>query len=137
MPTNTAGTTARQLPFQAIHYLRKNITFADNGRTVTVGTIPSGALVIPGISGLAVRVAFNGDTTNTSDIGITGTTTKYASALALGTLGWIELDTITEASASNLVVSADETIIATVISTASATTGSADIIIAYIPNNDQ
>lgn len=136
MATNTAGSNARQFHTQQVHYLRKTITYLDGGDTVTVGTIPAGSVVLPGLSGIAVTTAFNGDTTNTSDLGISGSTTKYASALALGTLGWIELDVITESSASSLLTTADETIIATVVSTASASAGSAEVIIAYIPDND-
>ena len=132
MATNTAGTTARELPIQAVHYLRKTITYANDGDTVTIGTIPSGSLVLPGLSGIAVTTAFDGDATNTADIGISGSTTKYAGALALGTLGWIELDVITESSANSSLTTAAETIIATVIATA----GSAEVIICYIPDND-
>ena len=132
MATNTAGDTGQAYVSNQIHYIAKTITYADNGKTVTIGTIPSGALVLPGVSGIAVTTAFNGDTTNTSDIGISGTTTKYASALALGTLGWIELDVITEASGNSSLTTAAETIIATVVSTASASAGSAVVVIAYI-----
>jgi hypothetical protein len=40
MATNTAGTNARQLPWQAVHYLRKAITKADATLVVKLGTIP-------------------------------------------------------------------------------------------------
>ncbi len=136
MTTNTAGSTAREHPHQQIHYLRKTITFAHDGRTVVVGYLPAGALVLPAVSGAYVTTAFDGNATNTADIGITGSTTKYASALALGTLGHIELDVITDASGNSSLTTAVEEVIATVISTASATAGSAEIIVAYIPDND-
>jgi len=132
MATDTAGGVGQVYVQNMVHYLSKTITYADNGTTVTIGTLPAGAVVIPGISGIAVNTAFDGDTTNTSDIGITGSTTKYASALALGTAGWIELDVITEASASDLSNSADVDVIATVISTASAAAGSATVVLAYV-----
>jgi hypothetical protein len=69
MATGTAGTTARQFTTQQVHYLRKSITYSDNGTTVTIGTIPAGSLILKPISGVAVNVAFNGGTTNTLDIG--------------------------------------------------------------------
>lgn len=116
-----------------VHYLRKDITYADNGKTVEVGTIPSGSLVLPAISGVYVTTAFNGDTTNTADVGITGTLEKYASDLALGTLGHIELDVITDASSNSSLTTADETIYSVVTSTASASAGAATIVMAYIP----
>ncbi len=84
-----------------------------------------------------MTTAFDGNATNTADIGISGSTTKYASALALGTLGHIELDVITDASGNSSLTTAVEEIIATVISTAAAAAGSAEVIIAYIPDNDQ
>lgn len=136
MATGTAGDSAREYHTAQVHYLRKTITFGDAATTVTVGTIPAGALVLPAISGAYVTTAFTGDSTNTVDIGISGSTTKYASALALGTLGHIELDVITDASANSSLTTATETIIATVVSTANPDAGSAEIIIAYIPDND-
>lgn len=136
MATNTAGNVARTFHTQQVHYLRKTITYADNGKAVVVGYLPAGALVLPGISGIAVTEIFNGDSTNTSDVGITGGATKYASALALGTLGWIELDVITESSGNSSLTTAVEEVIATVVSTADASSGSAEVIIAFIPDND-
>lgn len=136
MATNTAGSTARQFHQQMIHYLRKTITYADNGKTIAVGTIPAGSIVLPELSGVYVTTAFNGDTTNTVDVGITGTTQKYSSALALGTLGFIEQDVLTTSAASSLLTTVDEAIIATVVSTASASAGSAEVVMAYIPDND-
>ena len=136
MPTNTAGTVAREFHTQQIHYIRKTITFADNGATVTCGVIPSGSIVLSELSGVYVTTVFNGGSTNTCDVGITGSTTKYSSALALGTLGFIEQDVMTTSAATSHLTTADETIIATVISTAGATTGSAEVIMAFIPDND-
>lgn len=132
MATNTAATNARLYHTDQVHYLAKTITFADDGKTITVGTLPAGAVVIPGLSGIAVNTIFNGGSTNTCDIGIAGSTQKYASALALGTLGWIETDVVTVSSESSLLATADETIIATVVSTANASTGSAVVMIAYV-----
>jgi hypothetical protein len=103
---------------------------------VTVGYLPPGAVVIPGISGIAVNTVFNGGSTNTCDVGIVGNTTKYSSALALGTLGWIESDVITESSGTALATTAEEKVIATVVSTASASTGSATVIVAYVIPED-
>jgi len=132
MATNTAGSKARVHHENLVHYIAKTVTYADNGRSVEIGTLPSGAVVIPGMSGVAVNVVFNGNSSNVIDIGISGSTQKYASAMALGTLGWIELDVLTEAAGSRMDTTAEETILAGVTSTASATTGSATVIIAYV-----
>lgn len=133
MATNTAGTQARQLPFQAIHYLRKKITFADNGATVDVGTIPAGAVILKPLSGVQVAVAFNGNATNTLDIGPSTDvgTDLWGTLLALGTIAHVPLDEVV-----TFRVTVDTKVQAKVVSTAAASAGAADIIIAYIPDND-
>jgi hypothetical protein len=133
MATGTAGSTARRTTDQHIHYLRKAITYLDDGLTVNVGTLPAGAQIIKPISGVAVNVAFNGGSTNTLDIGRstdTGTN-DLATILALGTIGFIPIDEVV----SNL-ISTDTLIQAKVVSTATASAGSGVIIIAYALDND-
>lgn len=132
MATNTAGGQGQDYHQNMVHYLAKTITHADAGKTVKVGRLPAGAVFIPGISGIAVNVVFNGDSTNTCDVGITGATTKFSSALALGTLGWIETDVLTESQASAMVNDTDVDVLATVVSTADPSTGSATVIVAYV-----
>lgn len=133
MATNTAGTVARDFHKQMIHYLRKGITYADNGKTVNVGWIPAGALIIKPISGVAVTTAFNGDTTNTVDIGPStdSGTDLWATDLALGALAFVPFDE----AVTNMVL-VDTLVQAAVVSSASASAGAAEIVIAYIPNND-
>lgn len=133
MATNTAGTSARKFSLQAVHYLRKRITYANDGQTVDIGTLPDGALILKSLSGVAVNVAFNGGTTNTLDIGpSTDTGTNlWGTLLALGTIAFVPLD-----EAVTLLVSGDTKVQAKVVSTASASAGEAVIVIAYIPNND-
>lgn len=124
---------ARQFHTQQVHYLRKRITYADNGTVVQVGTIPAGSIFLKTISGVVVRTAFNGDTTNTVSIGPStdSGTDLWATALALGSIGPVGFD---EAVAQY--VSSDTIASATVTSTASASAGVAEVIICYIPNND-
>ncbi len=136
MATDTAGNQGQVYHTNQVHYLAKTITFADAGKTVTIGYLPPGAVVITGISGVAVNTIFNGDSTNTVDVGIVGTTTKYSSALALGTLGWIEQDVLTESAGSAMATTAEEKVIATVVSTANPSTGSATVILAYVIPED-
>lgn len=134
MATGTAGTAARQFHTQQIHYLRKSITFADDGTTVTVGTIPAGSLILKPISGVAVTTVFNAGSTNVLDIGPStdSGTDLWATDLALGTLAFVPLDE----AVTNL-VSVDTIVQAAVdLTGTAATTGAAEIIIAYIPDND-
>lgn len=122
-------TPARVLYTQQIHYLRKNVTFADNGTAVTVGVIPSGAQIVKPISGVAVSTAFDAGTSNTLNIGTSADDNLYATLLAVGATTFVPLDE----AVSNL-VAADTTITATVVLTGTAATaGSAEVVIAYIP----
>lgn len=125
---------ARDSGTQEITYLRRGITFADNGLTVDVGTLPAGASIVKPISGVQVNIAFNGATTNTLDIGPStdSGTNLWATLLALGTIGFIPLD---EAVANTVTV--DTLVQAKVVADASPTTGSGEIIIAYTLDNDR
>lgn len=131
MATNTAGTVARELTTQQIHYLRCNLTEA-SATTGTIGTIPAGSIILATISGVYIHVAFSGGAP-TVDIGISGSTTLYASALDLdAALGFVTLD---EVSGDTPKVTTDTTLIYTlVLDTPVAADGDASIIIAYIPN---
>lgn len=132
MATNTAGTVARQLPFQAINFLRKSISEADEGTTVTVGILPAGATIIGPISGIQLNVAFNG-TSPIADIGVSGTAERFASDLALGTIAFVPLD-VTNALRT---LAADTTILCAVSATGNdSTAGTGEVIICYIPDID-
>lgn len=139
MATGTAATTARQLATQQVHYLRCGITFADNGLVKTVGTIPAGSQMINLTSGVYVREVFNAGTSNVLDIGTTADDDLYATDLALGTKAFVALDEAATATNVNTwYVTVDTTITATVaLSGTAATTGAAEIIIAYIVDNDR
>lgn len=134
MATGTEATTARQYSQQLVHYLRKRITYEDNGNTVDVGTIPAGALLLKPLSGVFVNVAFDGGSTNTLDIGPStdSGTNLWATLLALGTIAFVPLD-----ESVTMLVTDDTKVQAKVVSTASATAGEGVIVIAYIPDNDQ
>lgn len=139
MATNTAGSVARNYSKQMIHYLRLGVTFADNGVVKTVGVIPAGSQIINAISGVFVRTVFNAGTTNVLDIGTTADGDLYTTDAALGTVAFVALDEAASATGVNAwYVSADTTITATVaLSGTAATTGAAEIVIAYIPDNDR
>lgn len=135
MATNTAGSTARDDVNQDVKYLRKKITVAQQLAglvTVTIGVIPSGAIILAPISGVDVTTVFNAGTNNLVSIGITGTTTKYASGSSMATVGFVAM-----AVAVGHRVAADTTLIATLnVTGTAATTGDVDIVIAFISDND-
>jgi hypothetical protein len=125
---------ARQFHEQQVHYLRKGFTFADDGTTLTVGVIPAGSIIIKPISGVAITTVFNAGTTNVADLGPStdAGTDLWATDLALGTLAFVPIDE----AVTNL-VTVDTTVqIAVDLTGAAATTGAAEVIICYIPDND-
>jgi len=130
MTTNTAGSSARDYGKGMVHYIRKNVTYANNGTAVKVGTLPAGAQIIKPMSGVGINVAFNAGSTNVLDIGTSGTGDLYATDLALGTIGFVPIDEVV----SNK-MAADTDIYATVqLTGTTATAGDAEVIIAYAPN---
>lgn len=122
---------ARNDGSQNIQFLKRPITYLDNGLTVDVGTLPAGALILKPISGVMVNVAFNGGTTNTLDVGPStdAGTDLWGTVLALGTIGFIPLDEVVSLS-----VAVDTPVQAKVVSTAAASAGSGVILIAFVIN---
>jgi hypothetical protein len=128
MPTNTPGNTARRYQEQQVTYLRRTVTFADNGVARTLGIIPAGALIVKPGSGAYVNVAFNAGTSNTINIGTSADDDFYGTLLAAGSIAFVPLD-----EAVTMAVASDTTITATVVlSGTAASAGSADIVIAYV-----
>lgn len=136
--TGTAGTVARQYSQQMVHYLRKNITYSDNGVAVTVGVLPAGAQIINTISGVYVRTAFNAGSTNVLDIGTSANDDLYGTDIALGTKAFVAIDEAATATDVNTwYIAADTTITATVaLSGTAASAGEAIVQICYTVNND-
>lgn len=132
MPTNSPGSEARDLGIQAVHYLRKTVTFADDGVAVDVGVLPAGATIVKPMSGAAVVTAFNAVTTNTLNVGTTADDNLYGTLLAVGTADFVPLD-----EAVSYRVDVDTTITATVVLTGgSETAGEAEVVICYVVDND-
>lgn len=125
---------ARLLHTQQVHYLRKGITFADDGTTVTVGVIPANSIVLKPLSGVLVTTVFNAGSTNVLDVGPStdSGTDLWATDLALGALAFVPLD-----EAVTFLVSSETIVQAAVdLTGTAATTGAAEIVICYIPDND-
>src|SRR4051812_42686077 len=131
-----ALTDSRQYSQQLVHYLRKRITFADYGTTVTVGYLPAKASVIGG--GVHIVTAFNSTGTDLLDVGFVGATTDadgYATLLTLAAVGFIALDEL--ATTSNIQgQQVHKVTCAPAQSNADATAGVADVIISYVVDND-
>lgn len=130
----------RKYHHQMVHYLRKSITYSDNGSELTIGTIPAGSLVHKAMSGVHVTTAFNASAGNVLDVGTNGgatgasdTADLFATDLALGTATFVPLDVAT----GGFLVTQDTNITCTVALTGTAATaGAGEVVICYIPDGD-
>jgi hypothetical protein len=131
-----SGPSARVDGSQNTHFLRKRITYLNNGATVTVGKLPAGASVVGG--GVHVVTAFNDSGTDTLIVGFIGSTTDdnaYATLLDLSAVGYIALDEL--AATTNIQQTVDATVTCVYAGqNSNATAGVADVIVLYIPNSD-
>lgn len=123
---------ARSSGDQTINYLRAPITFALGYTGIAqVGTIPAGCVVLR--SYVVVTTAFNAGSTNTMKIGTVASDASFGTGIALGTVGVITGGTAL-ATASTVTPTADTAVIATSVSTGSAmTTGAGVVVVEYLP----
>ena len=126
-------TVARQYPYQLVHYLRKSIAYTDNGTALEVGIVPAGALILKPASGIHVTTAFNAGTNNYIDIGTTADDDYFGTDLSGTATTFVPLD---EAVGGYLVASATRITVTVGLTGTAATTGAAEVVIAYIPDND-
>lgn len=120
---------ARDVFEHVVHYVAAKIAFGDNGKVITVGTIPAGSLILKALSGVTVNTVFNAGTGNVLKVGTTADDDLYGTDLALGTAAFVPLD-----EAVSYLATADTTITATVALTGTAaTTGAGVVNVAYLP----
>ncbi len=137
MATGTAGSAARQYHTSQIHYLRQDVVYGDNGKVFTMGIIPAGSQILNTISGVYVNTVFNWGTNNRIDIGTSGNDDLYGTDIALGTVAFVTLDeAATATDVKAWYVATDTVITCTPDLTGTApSTGSAVVVIAYVPPN--
>lgn len=138
MATGTAGKSARELGFQAVHYFRKTVNYNDVGIStgVKMGTLPIGAEVVDAIA--KVKTAFNAATTNVLTCGTNSSSYDNilgASDITEGTPGVYRAPVAGLIADGNTV--GDDIYVKYTQSGTAATTGKAVIMVMYVPNNDQ
>jgi hypothetical protein len=130
------GTDAREYPMQVLHFLRRSISFdsqfISTDDFTKVGTLPAGAVIYDAI--VKVTTAFNAGTTNYINVGIVGDDDGIVDQgdLDLTAVEWQSSRRgcdLTFTSDTHVYVTYDQ-------SGTAATTGAAEIIVAYIPDND-
>lgn len=130
MPTNTAGTQARDLGVQAVHTIRKTVGYADlAGATdeLIVGYLPANAVVVR--CSAVVTEGFNDTTADDLDVGFSAGAAELG-AIDVNTAGVIA-GTVAGATAK---ASVDRTIYVapTAAATADGTAGSAEVVVEYV-----
>ena len=128
--TLNANTTARDAGFQNVQYYRKRIQYTDGVLTWKF-KIPAGAIILAPISGVDVQTVFNFGTNNRVQIGDASNASKYGLNVSLAALGFAPM-----AVAVGHKVTVDTDIVFTVDNSGTAaTTGDAELVLAYIPAN--
>ena len=126
------ATPATEMSVPCIHYLRRNISEADEGLgSLTLGVIPAKAIVVT--AGVVVATGFNG-TSPILDIGTSGDPDGYATNLVLATAGLIVWDEL--ATSNDFYSTSETTIVCDVSATGNdSTAGYGVVFVGYIPDN--
>jgi len=139
MPTNTPGSTAREFHgLQLVHTLRFTVNYNDAGIASGVGkqVLPAGAIIIG--TDVVVETVFNAGTTNVLTVGTNAA--SYNNIVAAADVNEAAVAITKDISPTGTALgplAADVQVFAMYAQTgAPATTGKADVIIKYVPNND-
>jgi hypothetical protein len=119
---------ARLLHTQQVHYLRKRVNYNDRGIAsgVYMGTLPAGAMIV--MQNVRVSTAFNG-TGPAINVGITPLGSELFTDAATAGARSPTIPNISFAADTDIFVSSP--------ATAGPTAGVGDVIIGFVPNNDQ
>ena len=137
MATNTAQLSPppRHNGVPVVQYLRRDITYLNDGQTVDVGTLPAGSIILSPISGMYVTTIFNGGGNNYVDIGASTDSGTNNLATQLSGLS-IAFVVLAEVATAGPLIATDTKIVALVTSTSSPSAGAATIVIAFVEDND-
>jgi hypothetical protein len=130
------GSDARQYEMQVLHFLRRSISFdtplISTDDTIKVGTLPAGAVIYDAI--VKVTTAFDAGTTNYINVGIVGDDDGIVDQ---GDLDLTAEEWQSSRRGCDLTFTSDTPVYVTYDQSGdAATTGAAEIIVAYIPDND-
>lgn len=136
MGTNTTGSDARQYEQQVLHFIRRQITYdtflIGTDASVKVGTLPAGAVIYDAI--VKVSTAFDAGTTNYINV---GTAADDNALVDQADLDLTAAEWQSSRRGCDLTLTEDTPIYVTYDqSGTAATAGVAEIIVAYIPDND-
>lgn len=137
MATGTQGQAARELPFQATHYLRKTVTYSDSGISTGISFaryVPAGARIL--YTTVNIETVFNAATTNVLTVGTNSS--SYNDIVASGDVDETVLGATTVLTGCKQLFATDLLPVIKYTQTGTpATTGKASVVIVYVPNNDE
>lgn len=129
MATGTVATNARKYHTDQVHYLVCPIVYTT--LSYSLGKRPAGSLVVD--AGVVVTTAFAGGTPQTLDMGPSGDTDGYATALALTSAGKKAADELATSDDLYTAVDVEET--ATLSAGATPSAGAGYVYVSYIMAN--
>ena len=121
---------ARDAGYQNVQYFRKRIQFSDTV-TSTKFRIPAGAIILAPLSGVDVQTVFNAGTNNRVQIGDASNASKFGLNVSLTALGFAPM----AVAVGHKVTVETEVLFALDLSGTAATTGDAEVILAFINPN--
>ena len=134
MATNTAATAAVQYHQTMTHFLRKEVNFDDAGISsgVSMGIVPAGSIIAAVVG--SVETVFNAGTTNVLVIGTSANDDAYLAAADIDET----TAAVTTYAGKGALVSADTEVFVKFTETGTAaTTGKAQLVLVFYPDNDQ
>lgn len=137
MATNTAGVDARLMPWHGVHFMRKTVNFNDTDISTGVGFkhyLPSGARIL--FTNVVIKTAFNAGTTNVITVGTVSS--GYNNMVGAGDVNEAATGSTMVLAGADLTISSDTRPFIKYTQTGdAATTGVAEVIIAFVPNMDE
>lgn len=136
MPTGTVARPTREAPWHLVHYMRKTVAFNTTGIADGVPFsrwLPAGAEILSVT--VKIKAAFNAATTNVLTVG--QNSTDFNDMVAAGDVDESAVGSVTVFRGADLTLAAAAlAYVKYTQSGTAATTGSAVIIIEYVPAND-
>lgn len=124
---------ARRYHQSMVHYLRKDISYTDDGTELELGKIPEGSIIID--AGVVVSTAFNDSGTDLVDFGTSSDGDGLATDLDVSAVGLKAADEL--ATSDDLKATSGDLTITVQYDgqNSNATAGAAVAFVAYLPNN--
>ncbi len=137
MATGTAGTTARQLSTQQVHYLRKTVNYNDTGIGTGVkmpNPVPAGAHILH--ANVRISTGFNSAGTNRLVVGTNSSTYNNIMTSTVAAASTTGGKQSVIGGALSFTQDTDIYIKYTAATGTAATAGVATVTVAYVPDND-